>query len=174
MDSAPDGCPWFVPSFRDVFTQGVRMDFVDYPVGSARSTHAAVQCLAHEAEMNKFQESTVMDKARSARRNYKEVGHSWDKVRTHLLEVLGSTKRSIVTRWITIVRDVDDAVLAYITEHKDVPHKYITENKFLVGTGPGKRVRLKPESAIAALIIVFEKFEQGLSPPPAQEFINQC
>ena len=73
VDSVPDGFPWFVPSFRDVFTQGVRMDFVDYPVGSARSTHAAVQCLAHEAEMNKFQESTVMDKARAARRIYEEV-----------------------------------------------------------------------------------------------------
>ena len=92
VDSVPDGFPWFVPPFRDVFTQGVRMDFVDYPVGSARSTHAAVQCLAHEAEMNKFQESTVMDKARTARRIYEEVGNSWDKVRTHLLEVLGSTK----------------------------------------------------------------------------------
>ena len=104
--------------------------------------------------MNKFQESTAMDKARTARRIYEEVGRNWDKVRTHILEVLGSTKRNTVTRWITIARDVDDDVLAYIKEHKHVPHKYITENKFLVGTGPDKRTRLKPESAIAALSLI--------------------
>ena len=121
VDSVPDGFPWCGPPFRDVFTQGVRMDSIDYPVGSAKSTHAAVQCLAHEAEMNKFQESTAMDKARTARRIYEEVGRNWDKVRTHILEVLGSTKRNTVTRWITIARDVDDDVLAYIKDHKHVP-----------------------------------------------------
>ena len=46
------------------------------------------------------------------------------------------------------------------------PQKYITENKGLVGAGPDKRTRLKPESAIAALSLVFENFEQG-PPPPA-------
>ena len=69
VDSVPDGFPWFVPPFRDVFTQGVRMDFVDYPVGCARSTHAAVQCVAHEAEMHNFQESAVLYTANSGWRS---------------------------------------------------------------------------------------------------------
>ena len=107
--------------------------------------------------MNKFQESTIMDKARTARRIYEEVGHSWGNVRTHLLDVLGGTKRNTVTRWITIARDVDDEVLAYNEDHKKVPQKYTTENKFLVGTGPDKRTRLKSESVIAALSLIFRK-----------------
>ena len=156
----PIGFAWFVPPLREVFTQGVRMDYVQYPVGTGRSTHAAVQCLAHEAEMNQFQESTAIDKAKTARRIYSEVG-TWDKTRATLLEILGSTKRNTVTRWITIARDVDEDVLSYIKQHKTLPQKYFYENKYLVGTGQDKRTRLKPENAIAALSLIFEKMNKA-------------
>ena len=61
-----------------------------------------------------------------------------------LLEILGSAKRNTVTRWIIIARDLDEEVLTYIKGQKNVPQRYITENKYLVGTGSDKRHRLKP------------------------------
>ena len=163
-----------MPNLRRVFDPqgGLRVDMVEYPHDLGRAGQMAVQCLAHEVEMNKYQPSSILDKATTALRIYREVGSNWDMTRERLTEVLGPKKRMTISRWIVVARDLDDEVLMHIKARKNLPQSFITDNKFLVGTGPDRRFRLKPEGAIAAFDRIFEKMDSGLS-PTSMEFINE-
>eukprot|EP00974_Lingulodinium_polyedra_P010881 1046855-Lingulodinium_polyedra.AAC.1 len=80
------------------------------------------------------------------------------------MEVLGPKKRNTISRWIVVARDFDNTVLLHIKARKTLPQSYITDNKFLIGMGPDRRLRLKPEGAIAAFDRLFENMDSGLSP----------
>ena len=98
------------------------------PPTDDRTHFHAIQCLAHEAEQNKFAPTSLKDKANLVlRMHMRSTGGDWAQTQRALVEILGATKRTTVFRWVVIARDFDAEVFAYLGPR--------CKNKYLVGRG---------------------------------------
>ena len=82
----------------EIFTDGLRVDLVEYPDGD-RTSQLAIMCLSHEQEMNKFSPTSLNDKVTLVMRLYSgRCARNWTDVQKHLQEILGDAKRTTVSR----------------------------------------------------------------------------
>ena len=163
---------WCVPELRRVFMEGLLVDLMQYPV-DCRLTHAAVQCLSHEQEQNRYRVSTIGDKVRMVKKAYSS-SKDWSKAKYSLLEILGQHKISTVQRWITLARDVDEQVLEWIEAHAPTLNQsFVVANKYIVGRGDDARVRLSGKYAIIALTLLMDHLEGKASSISAPVFLNE-
>ena len=115
------------------------MDVLEYPTDDRTHFHA-IQCLAHEAEQNKFAPTPLKDKANLVlRMHMRSTGGDWAQTQRALVEILGATKRTTVFRWVVIARDFDAEVLAYLGPR--------CKNKYLVGRGEERTHRYTDNGA---------------------------
>ena len=127
VEACPPKETWLVPELERVFKEGLRVDVLEYPTDDRTHFHA-IQCLAHEAEQNKFAPTSLKDKANLVLRMHtRSTGGDWAQTQRALVEILGATKRTTVFRWVVIARDFDAEVLAYLGPR--------CKNKYLVGRG---------------------------------------
>ena len=88
---------WLVPPLRRVFEDGILVDYHRYPHDD-RLAQAAVQCLSHEQEMNKYRVSTVADRVNIVRKAHAAT-NDWGKTKKTLVDLFGLSKASTVQRW---------------------------------------------------------------------------
>ena len=100
---------WLMPPLRKVFEEGCFIDWHKYP-SDDRLAQAAVQCLSHEQDMNRFRQSTVKDKTSIVTRVFQST-NDWQVTKKTLVDLLGSNKVSTVQRWCALANggwiDVD-------------------------------------------------------------------
>ena len=87
---------WLMPPLRKVFEEGCLLDWHKYPTDD-RLAQAAVQCLSHEQDMNKFRVSTVRDKVSIVKRAHQST-NDWQVTKKTLVDLLGSSKVTTVHR----------------------------------------------------------------------------
>ena len=163
-----EACPpkenWLGPELERVFKEGLRVDVLEYPTDDRTHFHA-IQCLAHEAEQNKFAPTSLKDKANLVlRMHMRSTGGDWAQTQRALVEILGATRRTTVFRRVIIARDFDTEVLAYLGPRcKVVPQGFIVGNKYLVGHGEEQRFKLSPKYAEIVFGLVFERMRLGIN-----------
>ena len=132
-----DDLPWLAVGLLGIFKDGWLMDGVVYE-DNDKTTHIAIMCLSHEVDQNKFQATSVTDKAKLVQMMYRQNGSDWSRVKVVLTKTLGAAKRNTVDRWVQIGRFCDQETLDYIRSNpllRDIPQKHVVENKYLVGNG---------------------------------------
>ena len=163
-----EACPpkenWLGPELERVFKEGLRVDVLEYP-SDDRAHFYAIQCLAHEAEQNKFAPTSLKDKAKLVlRMHMRSTGGDWAQTQRALVEILGATKRTTVFRWVVIARDFDTEVLAYLGPRcKVVPQDFVVGNKYLMGRGEEHRFKLSPKCAKIVFGLVFGRMGMGIN-----------
>ena len=157
---------WVTEELRKVFADGLLVDHVFYrgDDGNDRMTQLAVQCFAHEMEQNKFQAATISNKVEIMLRMFEQSKRDWALAKKGVLDILGETKTSTVQRWITLARDVDREVLAYVEQFwSDLNQAYIIGNKYCIGRGDEARYRLSVHYMMIALDRLVDKLEMNVT-----------
>lgn len=135
---------WYNDALKDVFENGYQFSRKEYPLGTENLERVIYQTLRHEEDQNRFEKTSLLQKATVARKMYEREGSCWTTCRKALLALLGDAKASTINRWITIARDFNPSFLR-LTKQKDVPQNWICGNKFFVGIGEESRFKLGTE-----------------------------
>ena len=159
-DEDLEAAEWAVPDLLATFSEGVYVDFVQYP-SDDRPAQIAMQVLAHETEQNRFRPSSIADKVRIALKVHEQSpGGDWGLTVKKLGSILGASKMSTVYRWVSLARDLDAGVLNFIKcSWKTLNQSYVCDNKYLLGRGDGARYKLTSKYAIIALDILKENLD---------------
>ena len=142
---------WLNEELAEIFSGGgLLVDVVEYS-SPDRSARYAIQALAHEQEQNRYRPATLKNKVDLVSRMYLSM-KDWSMGMKNLQDVLGSSKRSTVQRWVTLARDLDPDVLAEIqAKRPTLPQEFVIGNKFLIGRGESQRFRLSVKYASVAI-----------------------
>jgi hypothetical protein len=158
----PDGSgmpDWAVAGLREVYADGLIVDFVCYP-SDDRLLHAAAQCLAHEQEQNRYRPSTISDRIAVVRRAREQSGGDWSAAKQGLITVLGAQKTSTVQRWMVLARDLDGEIAVWIdTNIPNLSQSFIVGNKYVIGKGEEARFKLSNPYSIIALKTLQDQLE---------------
>ena len=145
---------WWDDVVARIFQHGLSFTVFEFQDGVySHLRHRSVQALAHEEDQNKLLHTTMLQKARLVRSYFEEEGKDWSKAEKSILEALGQHKRRTISRWLILARDCSEAALNHMTEIglKELPMKYVVENKYLVGKVADARYRLTDDWAKVAL-----------------------
>ena len=175
---ACEALPWWDDAIARIFQHGLTFIVYEFQEGVyTHLRHRAVQALAHEEDSNKMLHTTMLQKSKLARSYYESEGNDWTKAEKSILEALGVHRRRTVSRWFILARDCSDVILSHMTAVglKELPQKYVTENKYLVGRMADARFRLMDEWAKVAfdwLSEVMTVSDGGKPSIPADKFIH--
>jgi hypothetical protein len=144
LEEEKESALWYNDALKDVFENGYLFSRKEYPLGTENLERVIYQTLRHEEDQNRFEKTSLLQKATVARKMYEREGSCWTTCRKALLALLGDAKSSTINRWITIARDFNPSFLR-LTKQKDVPQNWICGNKFFVGIGEESRFKLGAE-----------------------------
>ena len=165
--------PWWVAGeLAEIFTSGVRCDFVQY-AGDDRDLVVAWNALAHDAENNRYRQTSIETKVKvveSARA--RAPGGDWQVVARSLLAMLGASKRGTVYRWINTAKFLPAGLLAHIKGRSDFQQGFVMDNKYLVGHGDEAKFKLSLEYGKHALNLLFDKLDGGTT-VIVEQFISE-
>ena len=152
------------------FQDGVSVRVLNFTNWDEDMVHA--YCVStHDADSNKWKQTSVKDMADVAKRAQKKVpGGCWKLVQKKLEGHYGggSTKRTFVWRMIYLAQTIPDHILLKIHD-MSLPNAYIYENKFFVGQGPDKGKRMGDQCRERVLDIVAGELAAG-APMNAKAF----
>ena len=173
--SASEGslAAWVCPRLESIFKEGMRFEIYQFRDPYDRLRHMSIQALAHEQEQNKLYNTTLAQKAQLVKAYWAREGKDWAKARDALVAVLGSQKLSTVSRWVTIARDLNEAILLHLSvlNLRQLAQAFVVQNKYLVGRGEEARFRLSDEWAKVALTWYKHRVDAG-APCNSDAFVS--
>ncbi len=83
-------------------------------------------CLAHDAESNRFRQSSIEQKVAVVESARSRVpGGEWPLVRALLLSHYGPSKRTTIGRWMAAAQGLHADVRVMLRGHPDMPQSYV-------------------------------------------------
>lgn len=159
--SGPPG-PTFTPLLVKAITEGVEVDWIEFRDDDS-DLRAAYAAQMHDEATNKYKVTSLRDLVMVATRYQKKApGGSWDHVRDALLAIYGSPRRTFVHRMLVAAQVLPMPILLKL-EGAKVPNSYIYDNKYFVGHGADKAMRLSDPWRLAVLDIFSEEVSKGAS-----------
>ena len=156
-----EACDWLSEALAEVFTSGLRVDFVEYSTPDS-TEHMVIQCHQHEEEQNKYDPPSFLRRVSIVLEVQKSVpGGAWDGTEKALVSILGERKRSTVRRWICLARDVAQEVVAHATARKLRTLGWFVGNKYIAGRGDEARYKLSLDFATSALDLAADALAMG-------------
>ncbi len=164
----------WIGQYDSTTQQQVRVECVRFPEAS----HDLVQAwnaLAHDSETNRFRATSILTKIKVVTDMRARVpGGEWQLVTKRLVEIYGANKKSLVYRWISAARGLDDQVKDCLRQRQRLPQTFVFDNQWLIGSGAHGRAKLAPFYACSALRLVFEVLEAGKSVNASEFQVEFC
>ena len=168
-EDAPD---WVAGELAEIFKSGLRCDFVQYAEDD-RDIVVAWNALAHDADSNRYQQTSIETKVKVVQNVRKRVpGGDWQLVAKSLIAIYGVSKKGTIYRWINTAKFVTEALLSHIRGRKDFQQGFVMDNKYMVGHGDEVRFKLSDEYGKHALNLLFDKLDAGTT-ITVEQFINE-
>lgn len=157
--SGPSGPIW-TPLLVKAITEGVEVDYVEFKEDDD-DLRAAYCAQMHDEATNRYKVTALKDLVAVATRYQKRApGGSWDWVRDQLLAIYGSQRRTFVHRMLVAAQILPAAVLLRL-DAVGLPNSYVYDNKYFVGHGADKAMRLSDSWRLAVLDTFSEEVSKG-------------